>query len=114
MEIYNSENKLYREAIVFNEDGVEIKKSPEFGNIFFLYAAASSIIDERIENSPQFNMLPSSDQFFRVIMSDDTYIIVNGKNLFPMVETSDNFHMGISENLSKSEKNRLKYIKELI
>ena len=89
-EFYSTEEKLFRKAIVFDESGAEKTKQPEYGDIFYLYATASSVIDERIEDSPQCNALPSKAQLYRVIMGNDTQIIVNGVNLFPtIVTTSD-------------------------
>jgi hypothetical protein len=94
-DIYKSGNKLFRDALVFDEHGIEMRNPPVGGDIFYLYATMTSVVDERIEDSPQCVALSSKAQLYRVMMGADTQLIVNGVSLFPTVIKSGDLQIEI-------------------
>jgi len=83
--IYHSKKRLHRNAIVFNAHGAEITKRPGDGEVIHLYATQWADIDGRLENAHQCVAMTSKAQLFRVMISKETQVIVNGTNLFPTV-----------------------------
>ena len=86
--VYTSNERLFRDAIVFSEKGSEITKRPVDGELFHLYTTMPAIIDNRLYNSPQCIAIPSNAKLYRLIMGSDTQVIINGINLFPSTVNS--------------------------
>ncbi|MDI9471317.1 MAG: hypothetical protein QM221_00165, partial [Bacillota bacterium] len=86
-QIYQSKDKLYRTALVFNDLGVEIKKRPDEGEFFYLFTSINAYIDDLLYESPQCNLCYQDDktQLYRVLMGRDTQVIIDGENLFPII-----------------------------
>lgn len=89
--IYDSRDRLYRDAIVFSKDGYELTTRPnnERINIFAPRNSHVEVISD-----------PAGDHFFRNIeggeihriwFNDATQITVNGRTLFPMEIEVDDF-----------------------
>ena len=85
--IYDSETKLYRNAIAFCSDGTEITKKPimEYTNIVVTTRANISGDD----TSPDCSAISFGKFYlYRILFDENTYITVNGNNLFPIEQNT--------------------------
>ncbi|MDI9505044.1 MAG: hypothetical protein QM271_02940 [Bacillota bacterium] len=91
--LYDSQKLLYRSAIVFNDRGFEVSGRPEINQVIYLLAPIHAVIDEKIEDAYQCELLNSTGQLYRVLLSPNTELIVNGRNLYPSIVNAGNIHI---------------------
>ena len=84
-DIYDSSTKLYRDAIAFDYNGGEISKRPNdvYVNLFVPECATVTGKD----TTPDFSITRSSNGLlYRILIDDNTHVVVNGVSLFPVVK----------------------------
>ncbi len=82
-DIYDSGSRLYRDAISFGHDGSELSKRPDSDYVDIFMAKGGNI--EGVETSRDCTVDPCGTGYlYRILMDDNTYIVVNGTNLFPV------------------------------
>ena len=94
-DIFDSGAKLYRDAIAFCVDGSEILKRPDndFTNIFVPAGAVVAGDD----TSPDCTAMSCGKGYlYRVFVDENTYIAVNGINLFPVEQMVNELVLNIS------------------
>jgi hypothetical protein len=84
-DIYDSGTKLFRDAIVFCSDGGEVLKRPgkEYINI---YVTDTKVITGLDTSSGYSTVKCGKGHIYRLIIDENTFILINGLNLFPVVK----------------------------
>lgn len=103
-DIYDSGSKLYRNAIVFGDDGSETNKRPdkEYVNIF---VTASGHLEDEATSPDCTASRCGNGYLFRALIDDQTRFIINDKPLFP-IEPVD----GLTFIMSVAEVSHCKYL----
>lgn len=94
-DIYDSGSRLYRDAIAFGDDGAELSKRPdgEYINIFIPEGAYI----EGEETSPDCTVDQcGKGDIYRVLINENTCIVVNGVNLFPIEQMVSGLTLNMS------------------
>ena len=94
-DIYDSGSRLYRDAIAFGADGSELSKRPDNDYIDLFMAKGGNVEGEK--SSPDCTVDPCEKGYlYRVLMDDNTYIVVNGTNLFPVEQMVSGLTLNMS------------------
>lgn len=104
-DIYDSGSKLHRDAIIFGAEGDELVKRPdkEYVNIF---VAEKGDVDGE-DTSPDCAATSCVNGYiYRVFMDENTFIVVNGINLFPI----EYFENGLTFSVSVAPVSHCKYL----
>ncbi len=95
MDIYDSGSRLYRDAIVFGDDGGETVKRPneEYVNLFM--AICGNV--QGVETAPDCNRKKlQSGYMYRILIDDGTILNINGKALFPIEQVVSELTLSLS------------------
>lgn len=104
-DIYDSGTKLYRDAIVFGDDGGEVSKRPdkEYVNIFVAGSGhvegEDTLLDYAISRC-------GNGYLYRALIGDQTHFIINGTDLFPVEQVIS----GLTLNMSIAPVSYCKYL----
>ena len=88
--IFDSGEKLYRDAVVFGEAGEEISKLPDNG---YIYVLSSNKAKTDMGNARR---ISNREQLYHVSANEAQNISVNGKNLFPKVVVTGDVLISLS------------------
>lgn len=84
-DIYDSGTKLFREAIVFCDDGGEILRRPDKEHLN-IYVTDTNVIAGLETSSDHSAVRCGNGYIYRVMIDENSHILINGLNLFPIVQ----------------------------
>ena len=84
-EIFDSGTKLYRDAIIFSDDGGETTKRPDkdYINVFVTDTKALGGLETSFD---YFATMCGKGYIYRIMIDENAFISVNESNLFPVVQ----------------------------
>lgn len=93
--IYDSGLKLYRNAIVFGDDGSEINQRPnqEYIDIF---VTNSGHVEGETTSPDCSAIICGNGYLYRALIDDETYFVINGTDLFPIEQIVSELTLKIS------------------
>jgi hypothetical protein len=94
-DIYDSRSKLYRDAIAFGDDGGELSKRLDSDYVDIFVTKGGNI--DGAETSRDCTVDPCGTGYlYRILMDDNTHIIVNGTSLFPVEQMVSGLTLNMS------------------